>query len=53
MVKLPAHLIGDIPDLVIRAQQLNPAATPETVVKAIWRLGSYRAGQNLLRRIPL
>jgi hypothetical protein len=53
LVKLPEHLVRDLPDLVARAQQLNPAATADGVVRAIWRLGTYRLGQNLLRRISL
>ena len=52
LVKLPEHLVGDLPGLIASAQQLNPGVTPDAVVKTIWRLGSYRLGQNLLRRIP-
>jgi hypothetical protein len=52
-VRLADHLVHDLPDLIVGAQQLNPAVTPEAVVQAIWRLGRYRLQQNLLRRIPL
>jgi hypothetical protein len=52
-VKLPAHLVSDLPRLLAAAQDLNLAVTPEVIVRAIWRLGSYRLGQNLLRRIPI
>jgi hypothetical protein len=53
LVKLSEERIRTLPDLIVRAQQLNPAVTPDAVVHAIWRLGSYRLGQNLLRRIPV
>ena len=52
-LKLPAHLVEDLPELIRSAQELNPSTTVETVARAIWRLGSYRVRQNLLRRIPL
>lgn len=53
LVKLPEQLVGGLPDLIASAQGLNPGVTPDAVVQAIWRLGSYRLGQNLLRRIPI
>ena len=53
LVTLPEYLVRDLPDLLVAAQQLNPATTPDAVVKTIWRLGSYRLGQNLIRRIPI
>jgi hypothetical protein len=53
VVTVPEHLVRDLPDLIAQAQRLNPAATPDAVVKTIWRLGSYRLGQNLIRRIPI
>jgi hypothetical protein len=53
LVKLPEHLVRDLPDLIAHAQRLNPVATADGVVRAVWRLGMYRLGQNLLRRIPL
>ena len=53
LVKLPEHLVGGLPDLIASAQRLNPGVTPDAVVQAIWRLGAYRLGQNLLRRIPV
>ena len=46
LVKLPEHLVRDLPDLVATAQGLNPAATPDGVVRAIWRLGSYRLART-------
>jgi hypothetical protein len=53
LVKLPEHLVVSLPELITNAQLLNPGVTPDAVVQAIWRLGSYRLGQNLLRRIPI
>ena len=52
-VKLPEAVVSDLPDLIASARGLNPAVQTEAVVRAIWRLGSYRLGQNLLRRIPV
>jgi hypothetical protein len=52
-LKLATHVVEDLPELVRSAQELNPSTTVETVVRAIWRLGSYRIRQNLLRRIPM
>jgi hypothetical protein len=53
LVKLREERVRDLPDLIVAAQQLNPAVTVDAVVHAIWRLGSYRLHQNLLRRIPV
>ena len=53
LVALGYDRVRDLPDLIARAQQLNPAVTADAVVQTIWRLGSYRLGQNLLRRIPV
>ena len=53
-LKLPAHLVEDLPEL----NPLRSGAQPvddrrNRWARAIWRLGSYRVRQNLLRRIPL
>lgn len=53
LVTLPEHVVGDLPALVARARILNPAVRLDAVVASIWRLGSYRLGQNLLRGIPV
>jgi len=53
LVKLPPDRVRDLPELIAGAQQLNPAVTADDVVRAIWRLGSRRLHQNLLRRIPV
>jgi hypothetical protein len=53
VVTLGHDRVRDLPDLVARAQQLDPTVTADAVVHAIWRLGSYRLGQNLVRRIPV
>jgi hypothetical protein len=52
-VKLPEDVVRDFPRLLELARGLNPAVSAESVARAIWRLGSYRLEQNLLRRIPL
>jgi hypothetical protein len=53
VVKLPHDRVRDLPDLIASAQRFNPAVTPDDVARAIWRLGSRRLHQNLLRRIPV
>jgi hypothetical protein len=50
---VPEHLVGDLPDLVVRARVLNPAVRLDAIIATIWRLGCYRLGQNLLRGIPV
>jgi hypothetical protein len=52
-VKLPETLVDDLPDLLARSRELNPAVDTAAVVRTIWRLGCYRLRQNLLRRIPV
>jgi hypothetical protein len=52
-MKLPEVVVSDLSELVARARELNPAVQTESVVRAIWRPGSYRLRQNLLRRIPV
>ena len=51
--KLPATLVVDFANLVDGARRLNPAITPESVVRAIWRYGSRQLWRNLRHRIPL
>jgi len=51
LITLPEHLVADLPDLLDRSRALNPAVRIDAVVATIWRLGSYRLGQNLLRGI--
>jgi hypothetical protein len=53
LVTLAEHLVGDLPDLVARARALNPALSLDAIIGTIWRLGSYRLRQNLIRRIPV
>ena len=53
IVAVPEHLVGDLPDLVRQARAENPAVRLDDIVANIWRLGSYRQRQNLLRRIPV
>lgn len=53
VVTLPEHVVSDLPDLLARARALNPAVPLENVVYTIWRLGSRRLDQNLVRRIPV
>jgi hypothetical protein len=52
-VKLPSFAVSDFPDLLERAREMNPAARPDDIVRAIWRLGSYRLLQNLIRGLPI
>jgi hypothetical protein len=52
-VKLPSFAVSDFPELLERAREMNPATRPDDIVRAIWRLGSYRVRQNLLRRLPI
>jgi hypothetical protein len=52
-VKLPTFAVSDFPDLLDRARDINPAARPDDVVRAIWRLGSYRLLQNLIRGLAI
>jgi len=51
--RLPAMLVADFADLLHGAKRLNPATTPEAVVRAIWRYGSRQLWRNLRHRIPL
>ena len=53
VITLPEHLVRDFPELLARARDLNPAVSVNCVAQAVWRLGCYRLGQNLLRRIPV
>jgi hypothetical protein len=53
MVRISEHQLGDLEDLIARARALNPAVRLDDIVAHIWRLGCYRLGQNLLRRIPV
>jgi hypothetical protein len=53
VVNIPEHLVGDLPDLVRRVRATNPAVPLDAIIGTIWRLGCYRLGQNLLRRIPV
>jgi hypothetical protein len=53
VVTVPEHLVGDLPDLVRRARTANPAVPLDAIIGTIWRLGSYRLRQNLIRRIPV
>lgn len=39
-VKLPEHLVADLPVIVDAMVKLKPDATPDDAVRAIWRLGS-------------
>ena len=51
LVTVPEHLVAGLPDLVARARGQNPAVRIDEIIATIWRLGSYRLGQNLLRGI--
>jgi len=51
--KLPATLVADFAELLHGAQRLNPATTPDAVVRAIWRHGSRQLWRNLRHRIPV
>ena len=51
--KLPATLVADFAELLHGAQRLNPATTPDAVVRAIWRHGSRQLWRNLRHHIPL
>ena len=51
LVTVPEHLVAGLPDLVARARAQNPAVRIDEIIATIWRLGSYRLGQNLLRGI--
>jgi len=53
LVTLPAHIVGDFSDLIVRAQALTPGVSVQSVVYTIWRLGSRRLDQGLHRRIPV
>jgi hypothetical protein len=46
VVTLDHDRVRDLPDLLARAQQLDPTVRADHVVQTIWRLGSYRLGQN-------
>ena len=53
LVKLPEHVVRDLPELIARAERLNPAArwTGSCGPSGGWEHTGL--GQNLLRRIPL
>ena len=53
VVTVPEHMLGDLLGLIARARATNPALPLDAIIGTIWRLGSYRLGQNLLRRIPV
>lgn len=53
VVTVPEHLVTGLPELVERARAQNPAVRIDEIIATIWRLGSYRLGQNLLRGLPV
>jgi hypothetical protein len=52
-LRLPEHLVADLPDLIKGAQALNPAADAWSVVRTIWRLGCKQLRRNNERRVPI
>jgi hypothetical protein len=52
-VKLPEHLVADLPDLMEGARELNPAVDADAVIRTIWRLGCKALRRNNERDIPV
>lgn len=53
VVTLPEDVVGDVDDLVARAQAANPAVSLDRVVQAIWTLGRRGVDDNLRQGIPV
>ena len=53
VIKLPGIVVGDLPALLAEAQQIDPSATYEMLVRALWRLGLGQLRRNLDRHVRL
>jgi hypothetical protein len=53
VVTVPEHMLRDLAGLVAQAREQNPAVRLDAVIANIWRLGSNRLRQNLIRGIPV
>ena len=52
-IRLPEHLVADLPDLLKGAQALNPAADADALFRTIVRLGAQALRRNNERGIPI
>lgn len=53
LIKLPASLVGDLPDLLAEFQKQDPTVGFEAVMRAIVRLGMRRLRLNILKGVRL
>ena len=52
-VRLPEHLVSDLPELLDGAQALNPAVDVDALVRSVWRLGCQQLRRNNERGVPV
>jgi hypothetical protein len=52
-VKLPEHLVRDLPQLLQGAQAVNPAVDADALIRTIWRLGCQALERNNQRHVPV
>lgn len=52
-MRLPEHVVSDLPALLKAAQALNPAIDPEALVRTIFRLGMRAVRRNNERGVPI
>ena len=53
LIKLPAALVEDLPDLLAEFQTQDPTVTFEALMRAIVRLGMRRLRINVLKGVKL
>ena len=52
-IRLPEHVVSDLPVLLKAAQVVNPAADADALIRTIWRLGCRAVRRNNERHIPI
>jgi hypothetical protein len=50
---VPEHFVRDIPDVLRRAQRVNPAVDPSALFRTILRLGIAAVVRNCDRHVPI
>jgi hypothetical protein len=53
LITLPKHIVGDLNELVTRAQALTRGVSIDSVVHTLWRFGAQRLDQTLHRHVPV
>jgi hypothetical protein len=52
-VRLPEHLVSDLPELLDGAQALNPVVDADALLRTIFRLGCQQLRRNNERGVPV